>query len=143
MIENRRKNQKGMSLIEILVATLITVIAIGGLLQAYRHFNVLAESTEEIGTAIRNLTTMMEKIRSTPITSVETLFPNGTADGGGVNDYETIVEGAGGGYELSNEQITVTYPNPGTNPLEIVITVQWDGPQGRQYIRSLSTFKTD
>jgi len=74
---------------------------------------------------------------------VETRFPNGTMDGGGINDYSVIVEGSVGGYSLVNEHITVTYGTPGTNPLEIIITVQWDGPQGRPYVKSLSTFMTD
>ena len=128
-----------MSLVEILVATLIAVVAIGGILEAYRHFNTLSESTQEINTAMRHLTTMMEKVRSTPFSVLEARFPNAAANGGASNDYSAIV----GGYSLSGQQITVTYPNPGTNPLEIIIAVQWNGPQGRQYVKSLSTFKTD
>ena len=138
-VRDKRKNQRGMALMEILVATLIALIAIGGILEAYCYFSVLAESTEESYTAMGNLATMMEKIQSTSFSLVETRFPNGTMDGGGITDYSAIV----GGYSLSNEHITVNYVNPGTNPLEVIITVQWDGPKGRPYVKSLSTFKTD
>jgi len=139
MVKFFKKNQKGITLVEILVATLITTVAIGGLLEAYRHFNTLAESTKQINTAMRDLTTMMERVRSTAFATIEINFPNGTIDGGGANDYSAIV----GGYSLTNEQIVVTYPNPGANPLEIIITVQWTGPQARIYTKTLSTFRTD
>ena len=123
----------GLTLVEVLLALLVCVIAGLGVLGAYQTAMHLTEVTQQTTVALNDLKDIMEQIKATPFTLLVTNFPAGTLDA-------TTGQGIVGGYTLNGEQIAVAYPNPGTNPLEIVITVNWTN-RNRSYSRSAATFR--
>jgi hypothetical protein len=88
--------------------------------------------------AMNDLINMMERIRCTPFSNIASSFPDGITDGPSGNTYSGIV----GGYKLNNEHITVSYANPSSDPLEIIVTVSWQDLRGRQFTNSLTTKRT-
>lgn len=132
------KNNKGMSLFEIMVATLVFVLALGALLSSLTGVLFLISQAKDETIAVSDLKNIAERIRATSFNNVPVFFPNGTQDGPGFNSYPAIV----GGYNLTNEHITVTYPDASADPLEIRITATWQGRYGRASSTALSTFKT-
>ena len=134
----RIKNTKGMSLFEIMVATLVFVLAMGALLSSLTGVLYLISQAKDETIAVSDLKNIAERIRATSFNNVPVFFPNGTQDGPAFNLYPAIV----GGYNLTSEHITVTYPDAGADPLEIRITATWQSRNGRSYNTALSTFKT-
>lgn len=127
----------GLTLIELVLAVVVLVLAGLAVLGAYQASYHLTEVSQQMGIALKDLKDMMERIKTSPFNTLATAFPNGVVGGGAVDQYGPIV----GGYNLPTEQITVTYPTPGTNPLEILVTVTWMN-RNRTYSRSLATFRT-
>ena len=127
--------RRGMTLIEVLVAILVVSLSGLGLLGAYRSVMEMTEVSQQADRAIDDLKDIMERIKTTPFTSLAVVFPSGVADGGGL--YAPIV----GGYVLSGEQITVAHqPNAAADPRELIVTLRWTN-WGRTYQRSLSTMR--
>ena len=131
------RSARGMTLVEILVALLILVIASGGIVGTYLSSNQMLEYSLHTMKAVDDLEDMVERIRSTPFNLVAARFPGGAANGGGVTDYAGLV----GGYALDNEQITVTYPSVQPGRMEILVTVAWTSRQRARTAR-LSTIRT-
>jgi prepilin-type N-terminal cleavage/methylation domain-containing protein len=132
------KRHKGMTLIEILIATLIFTLALGALLNGIMAALYLIDQSRNQTIATNDLRNMMEKIRATSFADMFLLFPDSVADGPGNNRYQTYV----GGYSLTNEHITVTYADTLVDPLEIKVNLTWQDKRGRTYNASISTFKT-
>ncbi len=121
-----------MTLVELLVATTVAVIAGVGLLAAYHAVLNLIEVSQQSVVALNDLTDIMERIKATPFTQLTASFPNGMAGA-----YGPVV----GGYTLSSEQIRVTHqPNTNSDPRELVVQVTWTN-RSRTYQRSLSTMR--
>lgn len=132
------RRQKGTSLMEILVATFVFTIAMGGLLSSILAIVNLIDLAQDTTIATANLNNMMEKIRATPFAYMTSRFTDDQADGPGGNPYQSIV----GGYTLTNEQITANYADVNADPLEINLTLNWNDKRGRPRSISMSTFKT-
>ena len=133
------KNNSGMTLIEVLVATFVFVIAFGALLSSVLSSVGLIDLSDEQSVAIIDARNLTEKMYAASFNTLKTLFPNGVQDGSGPNTYNTFLVG---GYTLRNEHITVTYTNVNADPLEILITVSWLDKRGRARSMSLTTFRT-
>ena len=131
------RSTRGLTLIEILVALLILVVAGGGIVGAHLSSNQMLEYSLHTMKAVDDLEDLVERIRSTPYNLVTARFPSGAADGGGATDYAGLV----GGYTLDNEQITVTYPSLQPGRMEILVTVTWTSRQRARTAR-LSTIRT-
>ena len=127
----------GMSLVEILIALVVFIIAGGGLMVAHLYGSQLSEQAMATVKAVNDLDDIMECIRATPFDTVTAAFPDGLPNGGGAGDYSAMV----GGYTLVGEQITVRYPLQTPERLEILVTVNWT-QRGRARSTSLSTLKT-
>ncbi len=134
-----KKNNRGVTLIEVLIAALVLVITIGAALKAYQYHLQLAQLSKDKAEAVADMRDIMETISATPYSQITTIFPDGVVDGGAFNDYSALV----GGYILDNQRMTVSYPNPLNTPLEIIVSVQWYGPRARLLNLSLSTFKAE
>lgn len=134
----RIKSNKGMTLMEIMVAAAVFVIGLAALLSGLLSAVYFMENSRETTIAASDLRTMMEDIRSSPFSDLTTDFPNGVQDGPVGNPYPTIV----GGYALRNEHISVTYTDPDTDPLEINVLLSWQDKRGRSYSSSMSTYMT-
>lgn len=132
------RNNKAITLIEVLIATFIFVLAFGGLLSSILASVYLLSLGKEQTVAISDLRNMMERIRSTPFENMLSLFPNSTVDGPASKPYSNIV----GGYALNNEHIIVTYPSTTSDPLEVKVNVSWRDARTRIQNISASTFKT-
>lgn len=132
------KCQTGTTLIEILIATFVFTIAVGGLLSSILAIVNLIDLANDITVATASLNNMMERIRATPFAYMTTRFPDSQPDGTAENPYQDIV----GGYTLTNEQITATYANINVDPLEMKVTLQWNDKRGHSRNISMSTFKT-
>lgn len=126
-----------MTLIEVLVAGLVLVVAIAGLVTSLLNIVTLFDISQRYATASSDLRNMMEKVRLTPFDNILTLFPNNDADGPAANPYPDVV----GGYTLSNEQITVSYADVNAEPLEFRISISWQDKIGRAYSLTASSFK--
>jgi len=132
---------KGTTLVEIMIATLIFTVALAALLGCVTAILYLVDTSREQAVAISDLRTIMERIRATSFSNIPVQFPDGVADGGGINPYDQIVSGTGN-YSLSAEQITVTYTDVNADPLEIRVTVSWQDKRGGAQSVSASTFRT-
>jgi type II secretory pathway component PulJ len=134
----RKRSQQGITLVEILVATLIFCVALTGVLGSMVAISDLIDLSKDTTTATVHLKNMMERVLMTSFATMLTRFPNGTVDGPVTNPYASVV----GGYNLTNEHITALYANMSTDPLEINVFLSWSDKKGRGRNISMSTFKT-
>ena len=132
-----RRHQSGMTLVELILAGLMLVIAGLGILGAILQGQTLLEHSSNTMRAVNDVEDLMEHIRTTPFDQVQARFPAGDPDGGAVTDYRPIV----GGYTLDGEHIVVTYPSQTTGRIEILVTVNWMN-RARPRSTSLSTVRT-
>jgi type II secretory pathway pseudopilin PulG len=133
-----KKGQAGVTLVELLLAIVVVTISGIGLMGAYQWSLHLAEVAQQANMATNDLRDMMERIKTTAFTQLNTNFPNGTVNGPAVNLYTAVV----GGFTLSTEQITVTHsPNTAADPRELIVLLTWTN-RGRQYQRQLSTMRS-
>lgn len=132
------KNNKGMTLFELLIAAFVFTVAMGALLSSIVAIMYLIDISKDQTVAASDLRNTMERIRATPFNNMVSFFPSGTQDGPANNRYQNIT----GGYSLNGEHITVTYANVNSDPLEIRVNINWLDKHSRPYNTSLSTFKT-
>lgn len=116
-----KKSNKGISLIEILIAIAVIVSASLAIIETFLVNLNASEMNKGNTVAMAHLTNIMERIKSTPFNEIVNQFPNGVADGAVANLYSDIV----GGYLLNSEHIIVAYVDPASDPLEINITLTW------------------
>ena len=116
-----RRRQSGMTLVELVLAAVMFIIAGTGIAGAILQCQNLLEHSSNTMRAVNDVEDLMEHLRSTPFDQVQANFPAGVPDGGAAADYRTIV----GGYTLDGEQIVVTYPSQTSGRLEILVTVNW------------------
>jgi len=131
-------HKKGTTLVEVMVATLIFVVALGALLSSITELLCLVDLSKEQTIAVTDLRNMMEKIRATAFSDMQAQFPDAVVDDSSAGRYLAIL----GDYRLSNEQVTVTYANISSDPLEIKASVNWLDKRRRARKVSISTFKT-
>jgi len=127
-----------MTLVEVLIAILIFVIAAGALISSISATARLISEARDQTIASNDLRSMMEKIRSTAFDTITTRFPNTVVNGPGGTTYQNYV----GSYALSNENITVSYTNVNSDPLEIKVVANWRDRINRLHNTTVSTFRT-
>jgi prepilin-type N-terminal cleavage/methylation domain-containing protein len=132
------QRQKGTTLIELMIATLIFSIALAGLLNALLATLTLIQSSKDTTVAVADLGNVLERMRATPFSSLTTDFPDGDTDGASDTEYADIV----GGYTLEEEHITISYVNAADDPLEINAQITWENKQGRQFSTEATTSRT-
>jgi Tfp pilus assembly protein PilV len=133
-----RRKLKGLTLVEVLVATLVVTIGLASLLSSLTSMLYLIQDSKSQTIANADLRSIIEEMKSTPFDSMSNVFPNAVVDGPAIHRYNTIT----GSYTLSNEHIIVTYPNVSADPLEILVTLTWQDMMGRARNLTMSTFKT-
>lgn len=136
----KRVNRKGMTLIEIMIAAMIFLIALGALLGSITSMAYIIDISKDKTVATSDLKNMLEGIRATSFSSMSTNFPDGNVNGPASNLYRNIV--GNGTYALSNESITVIYANVTSTYEEIKVLVQWKDKGGRAFNSSIWTLKT-
>lgn len=133
-----KRNKSGVTLVEILIAIIILVFATAAIIQFYLSSLGLSEINKEETIAMADLINMMEAIKCTPFSNIIVDFPNGVSDGPTGNEYATIV----GGYVLTDEHIVVTYVNPSNDPLEIMVSINWQDRRGQTRTKYLVAKRT-
>ena len=134
--------REGLTLVELLLAVVALVLAGVGLMSAYQSGLHATEVAQQSSLAMDDIHDILERIKTTPFSALNTSFPNGAPGGvvgGGPDLYAPIV----GGYapELPGERITVTHsPSVIADPRELAVQVQWTN-RGRQHQKAMSTIR--
>ena len=134
----KKKHAKGMTLVELMIATFIFVLALGALLNSVWAVLYLIDLSRDQTIATTDLRNMMEAIRVTAFADTLSFFPDAVVDGPINNNYASLV----GGYSLNNEHITVSYADTHTDPLEMRVNLVWQDKRTRNHNAFVSTFKT-
>ena len=111
-----KKGQLGFTLIELMIAMVVTVLALVGFVGAGVAVQQGDESAFERTIALQDANQVVERMRNTALTgnfptNVVAVYPN-----------NGLVAGFNG---LTNEQIRVVYANTAANPLDVTVTVTW------------------
>jgi len=114
----RDRRRRGLTFIEILLAT--TVLAIASLVAfpTLLSFADLSDGAREKNVATHDLMTAVEDLNATPFAQVTTTYPNDQL----IPKFERL--------HLSNETITVHYDDPAADPLLATLTVSWNDRKG-------------
>lgn len=126
-------NQKGMGLIEILAAITLGLIVFTGIAITLYYLILSSASTKAETSASQHLAAAMERITNTPLSSLNSQYPNGQSIASySTAEFNTIVQNN----PVDSETITVTYPGgTSANPREIVVTDTW---RDRNRLRTIS-----
>lgn len=112
-------NKSAFTLMELLIATAVLALALGGSLALFIANLRLIESGKNLSIAINHARCVMEQIRDRNLSTL-VLGEDWTAWAQAEPPY------GGGCNSLNGEKINVTYPSGTTTaPLEIVVTVCW------------------
>jgi prepilin-type N-terminal cleavage/methylation domain-containing protein len=144
-VQNRRKgNQRGFTLIEVMIVMGIMVAAILAVIEANVAIQRNSEMFFEKTVALQHAQRLMEQMRVTASTAGGTFpsnlvnnFPNNTVYRSTMSAYAWL--------GLSSETMTLSYANTASDPLDVSITVAWLTPQNRNgtaTLRSLITKRT-
>lgn len=109
-------NNNGMTLVEILVASAVLILAVTGILTSYLRAMELAETSRNMSRAIHAAQTRMEEIRSSEYDSIVA----------GYHQAQFLINGLDG-YGISYVD------NSTTDLLEIMVSVMWEQKDGRVY----------
>ena len=127
------------TLVELLVALFIFVVAVGASFATFNSSAHLVESAHNRMVALQDARAVLEEVKTAPLSEVPNIVPN---------NFRTKILNASAVWVnvLSNENIT-----PATNPLNIngatalataTVTVTWKEVGGRQQTLSLTTQKS-
>ena len=130
---DHRKKEEGFTLIEIMIAMCVSVIAILGFITAITSIRQASESAYERTIALQDANRVIEQMRNTATSGtfpgvVTTAYPNNATVSGFSN--------------LTNEQVAVGYANTTANPLDVTVTVTWLEHGRRAMTKSIRTFIT-
>jgi prepilin-type N-terminal cleavage/methylation domain-containing protein len=133
----RKIRNKGMTLVEVLIAAMVLSMAAGAILSSMNAVLEIIDAARDRTQATSDLRTMLERVKATPFDNLIARFPNGTVDNSGNDTYSGIV----GSYVLTNQHIVVTYPDPNAEPLEVSVVLSWQDKRGRSKNASMHTYR--
>jgi len=119
------KKTRGFSLVELMVVALIFYVAIFALWALFAACLGLIVQSKEIDVATKDISNVLENIKSLPFSSITTTFPAGA-----------FVPGA---YILKNETIKVTYPSVTTDLLQVQVEADWTGRDKQSHTQAFNT----
>jgi len=123
------RKKKGFSLIELMVAVFILLVAILALISAYLGSLFLSDSSAQLTTAVTDAQYVLEQIRGLPYSCVANNFAGNCYSLPNLNN-------------LPSETITVSSTSAGANIRSVKVTVNWlDKGNLRSY--SLGTYITE
>jgi len=131
-------SQTGFTLPELLLASLILVFVLAGILSVFVNCGFLNESNRNLAVAISHAQYIMEEIRGTSFSQIESKVNNGDWD-------LSAAEIQSAPYNLtalSNEYINTNITQSG-NPLGVSVTDTWTDRGGRSRSINLETLITN
>ncbi len=131
--KKQRKNQCGISLIEVTVAVAIIALGVTVLMAQLEASFKITSVNRETNKAMAHLQAGLEKVISTPFNNIAETYPNGSSVCQDNIESEDLMDG---------EYMIVTYVDENADPLEITMTVYWTSFDGRARSRSLTTMRT-
>lgn len=99
-------------MLEVVIASAVLLVAVMGLLSFYQSPLRLNEAARDTTIAIQDSSKVIEQIRATPFGNIES------------TNWDTWAQN-NGAKNLPSETMSVSYANPGTDPLEFTVTTQW------------------
>jgi len=115
--------RSGFTMLELVIASAVLLIAVLGLLSVYQSPFVLNELTRDTTTAVQDASKVIEQMRVTAFASVQT------------TNWDTWAQN-NGAKNLPSETLSIAYT--GTDPLEFTVTVQWTRRSRTRNIRLTS-----
>jgi len=132
------KNNKGLTLPELLVAAFVAVVAFVSIMGALSNITILNEFDRDITLAAVHGQYIMEELSCAAFGSLETNINNGTWDFNtnqlSTNPYNFTV--------INAESINTTAVNTG-DPLQIRVQVNWQDRRGTGRTYTLETLRTN
>lgn len=125
------RQKKSFTLIEVVVVLLILSGVIVGFLSVYTASFSLLEQLSSSVIAVNDARSVLENMRNIDpfnVSSLISTYPNGSNVPGFNN--------------LSNETVRVDYLNTAADPIEVTITVIWQGKGNRVFTERLTTLLT-
>lgn len=125
-ITKKVDNQRGFTLVEVMVTIVVVTIAILSMLLAITAVQQMTEAAHEKTMAIQHAHQVIDRIRDFAevrgINNVLANYPPGTVVG--VQDYTDCaalpcIE------QLNNERVIITYAYPNAKTLDVMVTVNW------------------
>jgi hypothetical protein len=126
----RRSPTRGISLIEVLLATVVLATAALVAFPTLLSFFDLSSTAREENIATHDLRSAIEDLLATPFGDVVEFFP----DGGAIAKYQDL--------HLADEQLVVTYADVDADPLEVTVTATWADHKGRPRQESYQFLRT-
>ncbi|MBI4431041.1 MAG: type II secretion system protein [Candidatus Omnitrophica bacterium] len=142
--------QAGFTLVELLMALLIFVVAVGSAFATFQASAQLSETARNRMIAVHDAASILEEIKVTPLQNVMTTLPAQLA----ANQYNSqvrVYDSAGNWTgqtvpALTSEQITLSSNpaviNANTTLATFTVTVSWNDARGRALSLSLTTQKS-
>jgi type II secretory pathway pseudopilin PulG len=133
---NHSKAERGMTLVELTLAVAIFVMVLGATAQSLISYYVALDIQDQRVVATRHCVGVLNTIRDFRGTTTDP-FPAAITD--------QWVDGSEvpGVASLPQENVIVTYTNPASNPLEVVVVSTWKDLRGRQITAQVSTVLTN
>ena len=126
-----KQNKKGVSLPELLMATLILALALSSIILLFARCSNLNEANRNLTLSATHTQYILEEIQNTAFASVQTLIAAGQWN------WDAATVASKGFSPLNNE--TTTVQSSGTTPLTVTVTVNWDDRTGLNRNYSLSS----
>lgn len=131
---SRRTRKAGFSLLEVMYGTVVLMVCLLAAFTSQLLSLNLMRQARDMNTAASELTAAIEEVTVPSVDEIPGLFPPGAA----IPKYQERA--------LRDERVVVTYPNfvggSMPTPLEIRVTINWSGWNGRPASLSYSTMKT-
>ncbi len=111
----KRKNQKGFTLVEVMVSVFIVFITMVGTLQLYVHTSRLAEIAGDKSIVLNEAQNKMDEIRNTAFSLIASTYPTGTT------------------FALPSQltgSATITLDTSNSNIYGVTITMTWKNKKG-------------
>ena len=129
------KHSRGLTLSELLLAAAILAFVLCGFLVLFLNCSFLNESNRNLTLAVSHAQYIMEDIKNTYFSEIKTRIDGGDWD---LATADIIAEGL---TVLANESIDTSHGSD-DNPLEVVVTVQWQNRRQRQSQTEIRTLIT-
>ncbi len=130
-LNKRLQNEKGFTLVEVMIAAVVVAIVVLGFMGAATAIQLQGEAAYQRSVAIQEANRVVELMRNAAVTGTFPANVTGTYSG-------TL-----SGYTaLPSESISVSYANASANPLDATITVSYLENGRRTTTASLRTYIT-